>query len=347
MSKNKKLHKARNIKNDEFYTPLDVIKDEIEAYYKYDKDVFKDKIIYLNCDNPYESNFFKYFILNFNRFGLKQLIATNYSESKIAGTLKPLFDEPNETNNAYKIIINEVINNNYNLDDLLNNPKNTIEILRGDDVYPPGDFRSKECVELLKKSDIIITNPPFSLFKEFVDLIIKHNKKFIILGFNTAITYKNIFNYFKENKIWFGVNKTEIKEYIIPTNTGYKNIKMGNTLWYTNLKHFNLPKKIKLKSMKENLKYKEKYPYLYEEYDNFYAIEVPFVKLIPSDYNGVLGVPFTIIYKYNPEQFEILSLERYINDFGYSFLKKPGKQYNECKINGRNIFSRIFIKLKK
>jgi hypothetical protein len=347
MYKNKKLNKARNVKNDEFYTPLNIIEEEIEAYYEYDKNVFKEKVVYLNCDNPYESNFFKYFVLNFNRFGLKQLIATNYGGDLVAGTLNPLFDNLNKINTAYKVIINEVINNTYNLDDLLNNSKNTINILQGDDVYPAGDFRSKECIELLQKSDIIVTNPPFSLFREFINLLITHNKKFIVLGFNASLTYKNIFRYFKENKLWVGVNKTEIKEYIIPTNTGYANIKMGNTLWFTNLKHSNLPKKMELKSMKENLEHSLKYPDLYKEYDNFYAIEVPSVKLIPNDYNGVLGVPFTILYKYNPEQFEILSPERFVDELGYSFLKKPGKQHNECKVNGRNVFRRIFIKLKK
>jgi hypothetical protein len=346
MSTNKNLNNAKDTKNDEFYTPLSTIKEEIDAYYEYDKNVFKDKVVYLNCDNPYESNFFKYFILNFNRFGLKQLIATNYSGDKLAGTLNPLFDEPDETNKkniAHKVIINEVTGNNYDLNSLLNNPKNIYGTLKGDDAYPAGDFRSKECIELLQKSDIIVTNPPFSLFREYVDLIIKHNKKFIVLGHHIAISYKNIFIYFMKNQLWVGKNYAVRVSFYTPNNKE----KAIAITWYTNLLRFKQPKKIKLKSIEENLIYKEKYPDLYKEYDNFYAIEVPRIKLIPNDYNGIIGVPLTFIYFYNQNQFEIISLERYVDDFGYSFLKKPEKIYNQCEINGKNVFRRIFIKLKK
>jgi hypothetical protein len=356
MQKNNKLMRAKKIKNDEFYTPIEIIEQEIESYYEYDKNVFKDKVIYLNCDDPYESKFFQYFILNFNRFGLKRLIATSYGGSPIAGTMLPLFDELKNVKPAHKIVINEVKDYNNdgatNLTDIqyfLKNNKNAYEILKGDDVYPPGDFRSKECVELLKESDIVVTNPPFSLFRDFVDLLIKYDKKFIVLGLNLAISYKNIFKLFKENKIWFGVNKTEKKEYIIPNNN-YEIVSMRNTMWFTNIKHSKTPEKLILMSMKDNLKYNvnkiKKYPYLYKEYDNFHAIEVPEINLIPNDYEGIMGVPFTILYRYNPEQFEILTTDRLVDEFGYSFLKKKNCDTLDCKINNKQLFRRVFIKLK-
>jgi hypothetical protein len=216
-------------------------------------------------------------------------------------------------------------------------------MLNGDDVYPAGDFRSNECKELLQESDIVISNPPFSLFREYIDLIITHNKKFIVLGPKNAISYKNVFTYFMKNQLWFGKNYAINVNFYNPDNK----VRPVGVTWYTNLLRFNLPKKMKLKSMDENLKNNLKYHNLYKEYDNFYAIEVPRTKLIPNDYNGIIGVPLTFIYSYNPKQFEIISLERYVSDFGYSFLKKPGKMYGSCKINGKKLFSRIFIKLKK
>jgi hypothetical protein len=343
MNKNNKLNKSKFLKNDEFYTPLNVIEDEIKEYYEYDKDVFRDKIVYLNCDNPYESNFFKYFVSNFNKFGLKKLIATNYSGDDVPGSIKTLFDDGCDRNIANKVIINEVIDNEYDLDVLLKNNKNAYEILKGDDVYPPGDFRSKECVELLKESDIVVTNPPFSLFRVFIDLLIKYDKKFIVLGSNVAISYKNVFIYFKKKQLWFGTKNNFSVSFMVKNNQ----LKQVAVSWFTNIKHSKMPNKLNLKSMKENLEKNKKYPYLYKEYDNFHAIEVPYTKLIPNDYNGAMGVPITFLYFYNPEQFEILTTNRMVDEFGYSFLKKKNDDVLDCKINDKELFVRVFIKLKK
>jgi len=341
MQKNDKLNRSKFLKNDEFYTPLNVIEDEIKEYYEYNKDVFRNKIVYLNCDNPYESNFFKYFVNNFNKFGLKKLIATNYSGDKVPGAIKTLFDDDNR-NISNKVIINEVNDSEYDLNVLLKNNKNVYEILKGDDVYPPGDFRSKECVELLKESDIVVTNPPFSLFRGFIDLLIKYDKKFIVLGSNMSAHYKNVFMYFIKKQLWFGTRNNFTVNFIVKNGQ----LKQVAVSWFTNLKHSKIPKKLNLKSMKENLEKNKKNPYLYKEYDNFYAIEVPYTKLIPNDYDGVMGVPFTFLYFYNPEQFEILTTDRMVDEFGYSFLRKENCNEIYCKLNNKRIFTRVFIKLK-
>lgn len=265
----------------------------------YYKKQFKDKVIYCNCDNPYESNFFKYFIENFNDLGLKKLIATNYKSQYMSI--------------AYKAEIVEV----KNVDDIFKNPKNKMTTLKGD-----GDFRSDECIELLKDADIVVTNPPFSLFREYVAQLMEYKKKFLIIGNKNALTYKEIFPLIKENKIWIGFNSPN--EFIRPNGTITKNV-AGLTRWFTNLE---------VSKRHENLTLYKKYnPEEYPKYDNYDAIEVSKVTEIPYDYEGAMGVPITFIDKYNPEQFEIIA-----NEYMLGIEKK--RMY----VNGKRKYARIIIR---
>ena len=275
---------AKREKNDEFYTQFEDIEKELIYY----KKQFKDKVIYCNCDNPHESNFLKYFIENFNDLGIKKLIATNYKSQYI-----PV---------AYKAEIVEV----KNTDKVFENPKNKLTTLKGD-----GDFRSDECIELLKVADIVVTNPPFSLFREYVAQLMEYKKKFLIIGNINALTYKEIFPLIKENKIWLGYfsgcMKFKVPEHYKQRATAYwidengqKWRSLGNICWFTNLE---------VSKRHENLTLYKKYnPDEYPKYDNYDAIEVSKVAEIPYDYEGAMGVPITFIDKYNPEQFEIIAL---------------------------------------
>lgn len=313
---NKNLHKAKDSKNDEFYTQLEDIEKELSHY----KDHFKDKIVFCNCDDPYESNFFKYFAMNFNFLGLKKLVATGYSISPIAFTQLSIFDideQAQRRNPAYKIEITEVYDENgdgaINFDDIKDilkkgNSKNKLTWLKGD-----GDFRSEESIELLKKADIVVTNPPFSLFREFIALMENYNKKFLVIGNMNAITYKEVFKLIKENRLWSGYgfnrsmvfqspyeNKLEANRKFCESK-GYfgKNyIKTPAVNWFTNLD---------TKKRHEDLILVKKYnPIDYPKYDNYDAIEVSKVKDIPRDWDGVMGVPITFMDKFNPDQFEIV-----------------------------------------
>jgi len=300
-SSNKSLYKASKAKNDEFYTRLVDIENELKHY----KDQFRGKVIYCNCDDPFESNFFKYFAANFNAnaLGLKKLITTSYNKSPIAGRQLPLFEveglksiKPKDAE-PYKIEINEVTDINsdgaINLADveqLLRHDKNTTTPLMGN-----GDFRSEECIEPLKEADIVVTNPPFSLFREYVAQLIEYKKKFLIIGNDNALTYKEIFRLIKQNKIWSGYNK--VKEFYKPDGSTQK---FGNVGWFTNLDVQKRHQKLIL--------YKSYNPSEYPKYDNFDAIEVSKVSEIPKDYDGAMGVPITFLDKYNPEQFEIIGM---------------------------------------
>lgn len=291
---NSSLNKAAKVKNDEFYTQLADIEKELKHY----KDQFRGKALYCNCDDPFESNFFKYFAANFNALGLKKLITTSYTKSPIAGGqlplfevegLKPLGKEP------FKIEINEVPDTNgdgaINLDDvkfLLKHNKNTATPLHG-----AGDFRSEECINLLKETDIVCTNPPFSLFREYVAQLMEHGKKFLIIGNDNAIAYKEFFVFIKGNKVWTGYSK--VKEFRQPDGTIKK---FGNVGWYTNLDTKKRHEKLTL--------YKKYNSSEYPKYVNYDAIEVSKVTEIPMDYNGEMGVPITFLDKYNPDQFEII-----------------------------------------
>lgn len=340
---NKNLHMARTAKTDEFYTQLVDIEKELRHY----KEQFRGKVVYCNCDDPFESNFFKYFAANFNALKLKKLITTSYVKSPIVGGqlllfemegLKPSGKEP------FKIEIKEVPDTNndgaINIDDveyLLKHDKNTATPLRGN-----GDFRSDECIKLLKQADIVVTNPPFSLFREYVAQLMEYNKKFLILGDQNAITYKETFGYIKENKLWLGYDNGGTKWFQVPMNydiptesrkkivNGVKYFSMGRILWFTNLdttkRHENM------------VLYKKYTPKEFPKYDNYNVINVDKVSDIPMDYDGVMGVPITFVDKYNPKQFEILGVANSARWIGYKCL---------TLIQGKKIYNRILIKCKK
>jgi len=307
---------ARKNKSDEFYTQLSDIEKELMHY----KDFFRDKVVFCNCDDPYESNFFKYFAMNFNHLGLKKLIATCYDSSPVSYTQFSFFGVnenktyPNKNRHAYKIEINEVpdMNNDgaVDLSDvklLLQNKKNTLIHLKGD-----GDFRSDECIELLKRADIVVTNPPFSLFREYVSQLIEYDKNFLIIGNINAITYKEIFKLIQEEKIWGGYIFNKTIEFEVPNSysgivkNGKKFGKVPAITWFTNLNT--------AKRQEELILYKT---YNEDEYPTYYkydAINIDKVTEIPCDYYGLMGVPITFIDRYNPNQFEIIGLGA--GDFG-------------------------------
>lgn len=354
MAGNSNLGKAKTGKNDEFYTQLADIEAELKHYRKH----FKDKIVFCNCDDPYESNFFKYFAMNFNYLGLKKLIATCYKGSPITYTQLNMFGDEKivrvvkKEKTPYKIEITEVVDANgdgavdlTDIEYLLQNNKNTLSLLNGD-----GDFRSEECVELLKEVDVVVTNPPFSLFREYVAQLFEYDKKFIIIGNQNAITYKEIFPLLKQNKMWLGFHCGDmaftVPEYYEERETrfwidesGQRWRSMGNICWYTNLDH---------KKRHEELELYKKYNSVeYPEYDNYKAINIDKVTDIPEDYFGIMGVPVTFLDKYNPEQFEILDANNYKkND------KVPTKKHGLIKdkdgsINGKPKYARILIRRKQ
>lgn len=327
MADNKVLHKANKAKKDEFYTQLVDIEAEMQHY----TNQFKDKIVFCNCDDPYESNFFKYFAMNFNYLGLKKLIATCYETSPIVYTQLNLFNGEEVVyslqKKAYKIEITEVKDLNkdgaVDLSDvefLLRNDKNTLTLLEGN-----GDFRSEECISLLEQVDIVVTNPPFSLFREYVAQLIEYEKKFIILGDQNAITYKEIFPLIAQNKLWLGYNNGGTKWFQVPMDydiatesrkkivDGKKYFSMGRIFWYTNL---DTKKRHEFLTL-----YKHYTPEEYPHYDNYDAINVNKVSDIPVDWDGVMGVPITFIDKYNPDQFEIVAFRKGNDgkDLVYSF----------------------------
>ena len=354
---NRNLRQAKKAKKDEFYTQLADIEKELKHY----KDQFRGKIVYCNCDDPYESNFFKYFAANFNALGLKKLITTSYSGSPVAGKQLPLFEieglkeiKPKDAE-AHRIEINEVPDFNKDgaidlkdIEQLLKHTTNVCAPLKGD-----GDFRSEECIELLKQADIVCTNPPFSLFREYVAQLVEYDKKFLILGDQNAITYKEIFKLIKENKLWLGYDNGGTKwfqvpdDYDIPTESrkkivnGVKYFSMGRILWFTNLDT--------TKRHEELTLYKKYTPEEYPKYDNYNAIEVSKTSDIPMDYDGVMGVPISFLDKHNPDQFEIVGSDYEIKQ---GLLPELVNNTWEGKIdrgylNGKRLYSRLFIRNKK
>jgi len=337
---NKNLTKAKSAKNDEFYTQLNDIVKEVQAYLDFDRDVFRGKTVLCPCDDPYESNFFKYFALRFNSLGLKKLIATCYVGSPIANKQLSLFDdEPVEdktTKNPHKIEITEITdtrdNGSYdllNIQSLLKNKKNVLTRLKGD-----GDFRSEEVTKLRDEADIIVTNPPFSLFREFLAWIVEAKKQFLIISNVNAPTSKEIFPLVKENKIWLGNNCT--RWFLTPNGTLFET---ARTYWLTNLDHGRRHQPLSLMPSSNVLRYSKhkeiKGKKEFDKYDNYDAIDVPFTDAIPSDYKGVMGVPISFLEKYCPEQFEIIGNE-------YDLNIDKGRGY----INGKRMYSRVFIKHK-
>lgn len=338
MAGNSSLRKANAIKEDEFYTQLSDIECELKHYKKH----FKDKIVFCNCDDPYESNFFKYFALNFNYLGLKKLIATCYDGSPIQSKQISLFDvntvKKPVDKKAYKIEITEV--DDYNGDGavdlsdveyLIKNKNNVLTMLEGN-----GDFRSKECVDILQEADIVVTNPPFSIAREYyIPLLNDNNKNFLIVGDLNWITYKGIFPLLKENKMWLGYNS--IKEFVKPDGSIKK---FGNKLWYTNLD---------IKKRHEDVLLWKKYnESSYSKFDNYKAINVNKISDIPEDYYDVMAVPITFMNKYNPEQFEIVdALNRYsLLDVQNTNETVRNNHSHTCNIDGKPTYFRIVIRRK-
>lgn len=355
---NKTLNEANKGKNDEFYTQFEEIQREINAYIEYDKNVFKNKVILLPCDDPEYSNFTKFFVKNFERFGIKKLISTSYANDKKENILVQLslFEEQSpkydksKTNSHGKIFtLDKDINKSGKID--INDLE--WEYLEGD-----GDFRSEEVKKLRDEADIIITNPPFSLFREFISWIFEANKKFLIIGNQNAISYQEIFPLIKDNKIWTGnrfnqrVNGKNMT-FLVPDsyemtgtelyvdNNGKKYISVAGTGWFTNLEHGRRHQPLQLMPMSDNIKYSkhiEIKEHGYLKYDNYDAIEVPYTDSIPCDYKGNMGVPISFLPKYNPEQFEIIGIMCTTKITNYNF----GYPY----INGKKIYARIIIKFK-
>lgn len=380
---NKNLTNAKRVKNDEFYTQYSDIQKEVEKYVEYDPDVFRGKVVYCNCDDPFESNFFKYFANKFKTYGIKKLITTSYAGSPIAETQLTLFGSKKSSDKketagrknkkAYKIEINDVsdltkdgITNLNDVKYLLKHDKNASTLLRGDGKYAAGDFRSSECIELLKQADIVITNPPFSLFREYIKQLIDYDKKFLIIGNMNAITYKEVFPLLKDNKIWLGNNYKvnagamffEIPEDIanleqvreVKTNESGKKVyvtRVQGVRWFTNLDHGRRHEPLPLMTMDEIIKFVTKKPF--EKYDNYDAIDVSLVKNIPSDYRGVMGVPVSIFDKYCPDQFEILGSDYNVKEGLLPWLVNPkwNGKIDRGYINGKRQYTRIFIRHKR
>ena len=346
------LNKAKEDKFDEFYTRL----EDIEAEMRHYKEHFHGKVVFCNCDDPFESNFFKYFAMNFNHLGLKKLIATCYASSPVAGKELSLFDVESigenleDAKHPYKIEISEVRDEDRDgavgladVEYLLKNRENTLTLLKGD-----GDFRSPECIELLKEADIVATNPPFSLFREYVAQLMEYGKSFIIIGNTNALTYKDIFILIQENKIRTGYTNFNVGMYFyVPDSVekyhkiknGRKMVRVSTSCWFTNLEVQKHKAFITL--------YKQYTPKEYPHYDNYDAIEVSKVAEIPYDYEGAMGVPITFLDKYNPEQFEILGMASsagYSKDIvGIPFI---GERDARPLIRGKNTYARVFIKKK-
>ena len=352
-SKNRNLNKAKNAKFDEFYTQYFDIEQEVNAYLDFDKDTFRGKTILLPCDDPEWSNFTKYFAQSFERLGLKKLISTSYApESKnvkfdyeptLFETSAPQFDNDKTKTNGKIFTLTRDKNQNGRIDiyDL------EWEYLEGD-----GDFRSEEIKKLRDEADMIITNPPFSLFREFLAWIVEAEKQFLIIGSMNAITYKEVFPLIKDNKMWLGNGfkagnayfyNPFIKEYaegVYDPETGL--VKFRNVVWFTNLDHGRRHHPLRLMTMEQNIKFskhKEIRGIGYQKYDNYDAIEVPYTIAIPSDYEGVMGVPVSFLDKYCPEQFEIIGNgqtmadELGIKPVGQKFVDDYYAQGNKGSIN--------------
>ena len=311
MAGNKSLTAAARAKQDEFYTQLTDIEKELRYYKKH----FKDKTVLCNCDDPFESNFFKYFVLNFNRLGLKKLIATCYTGSPIANKQLSLFDilgEDEETENKpYKAVVTTVYDKTgdggvdmYDVAELFKSGENELSELKGD-----GDFRSPECLALMNEADIVVTNPPFSLFREYISVLMENQKEFLIIGNQNAITYKEVFHLLMTNQVWLGVSSP--MEFVIPANVNDRKntyvrddgtiiAKFGNVCWFTNLD---------LRKRHEEIILVKRYsPDLYPSFYNFDAINVNKTSDIPCDYAGIMGVPITFMDKFSPDQFDIIGL---------------------------------------
>lgn len=343
---NIKLVEAKRAKFDEFYTQYRDIEKEVSAYIEYNPHVFRDKTILLPCDDPEWSNFTKYFAQNFEKFGLKKLISTSYAvESKsykngyqptLFETSDPQYDEKKTTCNGkiFTLTRDRTGDRRIDVDDL------EWHYLAGD-----GDFRNAEIKKLRDESDLIITNPPFSLFREFISWVMWLDKQFLIIGNKNCVTYKEVFPLFKDNKMWSGRTEWSGGLWFETKNLddvdkviGGKNMKNVPAIWLTNIDHGRRHQPIPLMTMADNLRYSKhkeiKGKQAYDVYDNYHAIEVPFADAIPSDYDGVMGVPISFLDKYSPEQFEIIGSDAYDGS-------PPIKNYptKEKVVNGKRMKS--------
>lgn len=353
MAKNADLFKAKTAKQDEFYTRLTDIEKELRHYRKH----FKGATVLCNCDDPFESNFFKYFVLNFNRLGLKKLIATCYSTSPIIGQQFSLFDvvggEEEQRNKPYKAVVTKVYDTTgdggidmFDVAELFRNGENELIELQGN-----GDFRSEECLALLDEADIVVTNPPFSLFRDYVAVLVEHHKKFIVIGNMNAVKYKEIFPLLMNNEMWTGYkafgggmnmivparvfDEGKVKHFSIADN-GEIIVNVMGVIWFTNLD---------IKKRHEEMILVQRYsPEKYPKYDNYDAIDISKVVDIPCDYPGLMGVPITFFDKYNPDQFEVIDcLNRY--SVMHNAETRAAKKYLNM-INGKAVFARIVIRNK-
>ncbi|WP_418888006.1 adenine-specific methyltransferase EcoRI family protein [Octadecabacter dasysiphoniae] len=325
MATNKTLQQARKAKSDEFYTRLADVEKELKHYRHH----FEGKVVLCNCDDPRISNFFHYFSYNFEKLGLKKLITTCYKSQDME-----LFSR--HDNEAAIYLEYEGDKNQNKVPDL---EEIGIKTLNGD-----GDFRSVECVELLKEADIVVTNPPFSLFREYVAQLVEHDKKFLVVGTWNAIAYKDIFSLLKDDKLWIGINSNRnFSGFIVPDHYplhgtearmdehGNRVVSSNNTCWFTNLDNSKRHEVLPL--------YKTYDPASYPKYDNFDAIEVSKTNEIPTDYEGLMGVPITFMNKYNPDQFSILGIDRVL-------VEEQTGRVSRFRINGKEIYARIVIKNK-
>lgn len=347
------LTKAKKNQADEFYTQYSDIQKEINAYLEYNPDTFRDKTVLLPCDDPEWSNFTRFFAQNFETFGLKKLISTSYAaDSKkfvyhqisFFELNSPQYDESKTNSHGKVFILERDVNNSGKID---------IDDLEWTYLDGDGDFRSDEVKALRDEADIIITNPPFSQFQDFLKWIFEADKQFLIIGNINCISYMEVFPRIKDNKIWLGNGMGRwISGFIVPDSyelygtearieDGKRIVSTNNCLWLTNLDHGRRHQPLQLMTMADNIKFSkhkkvrdEQYPH----YDNYDAIEVPFTDAIPSDYDGVMGVPITFLDKYNPEQFEIVGGYNYSRDYN-------GNTWNG-KVNGKYVYKRILIKKK-
>lgn len=380
MVDNTSLSAAKRVKNDEFYTQYSDIEAEMNAYYEYDHDVFRGKTVLCPCDDPEWSNFTKYFAANFKRFGLKKLISTSYAKSAgnhmttLVESSSPLYnpDEHDIHGKLFTMTGDEDDSGEVDVDDI-----RFSGYLKGD-----GDFRSAEVKRLRDEADIIVTNPPFSLFREFLAWILEADKQFIIVGSTNAITYKEVFPLLKSNMVWLGYNEggsrkgnsmffvvpAEYDNQYVTTDEHGKRLMQTSAKWFTNIDHGKRHQPLQLDTMAHNLKFNKKlkrklekdYGKLeYPHYDNYDAIEVPFTECIPSDYDGVMGVPITFMDKYDPDQFEIIGSfnnsninEKQRECFVLSrdtetIINGVEKVWNGPVINKIPLYKRIVIRLKK
>ena len=379
---NSNLTNAKRAKNDEFYTQFNDIEAEMTAYYEYNHEVFRNKIILMPCDDPEWSNFVRFFATNFKRYGIKALISTSYAESGTNDKLtdieknSPYYDAKKHKTHGKLFVMTGDMNGDGKID---SDDVSFQKYLEGD-----GDFRSEEVTKLRDEADIIVTNPPFSLFREFLNWIMGGEKQFIILGNKNAINNKDVFPLIQNNKVWLGTSSP--KEFNTPNGTTKK--VSGLTRWFTNLDHGMRHEKLILDTMANNLRFNKRLRKKltsygdvkhYPKYDNYNAIEVPFMQCIPSDYDGIMGVPVTFFDKYNPEQFEVIGAsqrhchDRMVETRQYdsyheynsageklksngsktngnpNLLGKPERGHYFMNDEGRTVYSlytRIFVKLK-